>query len=413
MDFLFSKYDLWANIKSWKEETVKYVSELPPQEIIGVDQELLIQEIVENRSEQGVSLDESGIACHEPTEVQIDVSRNPSYAFFHDSGPHYVKGTSVSFLVPFNGDHRFFEVIPSTRDTCPPQAIVHENHLEIVFEGTDLNSEVMDRQFQQAISEIKKYLSWVNRDLAGYNNALPSLIRTELKKRVEKIQKDTTLVSRLKYPIIPRSSSSVHTRNVAPKRKISPREKRLLGRDTPLEPSLEMEEYEHILEIIKNMTAVMENSPKAFQTMDEEGIRQHFLLQLNGEYEGTATGETFNYTGKTDIIIREGDRNIFIAECKFWKGRAAFLKTIDQILNYSGWRDTKTAILLFSKNNDFTSVVQQISPICREHSNFIMESPPKGETDFRFVFSHKNDSSRRLFLAILAFNIPSAPPHKV
>ena len=110
MDFLFSKYDLWTNIENWKEETKKFVSSLPPQEIIGVDQELLIQEIVENRCEQEISLDESRIECLEPTEVKIDVSQNPIYAFFHDSGPHYVKGTSVSFLVPFNGDHRFFEV---------------------------------------------------------------------------------------------------------------------------------------------------------------------------------------------------------------------------------------------------------------------------------------------------------------
>jgi hypothetical protein len=28
----------------------------------------------------------------------------------------------------------------------------------------------------------------------------------------------------------------------------------------------------------------------------------HFLVQLNGQYEGQATGETFNFEGKTDMI---------------------------------------------------------------------------------------------------------------
>ena len=52
------------------------------------------------------------------------------------------------------------------------------------------------------------------------------------------------------------------------------------------------------------MAQVMERSPSAFSTMDEESLRSHFLVQLNGHYEGQATGETFNYEGKTDILIR-------------------------------------------------------------------------------------------------------------
>jgi hypothetical protein len=68
------------------------------------------------------------------------------------------------------------------------------------------------------------------------------------------------------------------------------------------------------------MVHVMERSPSAFHHMDEEALRTHFLVQLNGHYEGQATGETFNYEGKTDILVRSGDRNIFIAECKFWGG---------------------------------------------------------------------------------------------
>ncbi len=82
------------------------------------------------------------------------------------------------------------------------------------------------------------------------------------------------------------------------------------------EPVLEEAEYQHILEVIDNMVKVMERSPKAFHDIDEEALRTHFLVQLNGHYEGQATGETFNYQGKTDILIRSGDRNIFIGECK-------------------------------------------------------------------------------------------------
>lgn len=98
------------------------------------------------------------------------------------------------------------------------------------------------------------------------------------------------------------------------------------------EPILQEAEYQHILDVIDGMVKVMERSPKAFRNIDEEVLRTHFLVQLNGHYEGGATGETFNYEGKTDILIRSEDRNIFIAECKFWGGPAKLTETLDQLL---------------------------------------------------------------------------------
>jgi hypothetical protein len=44
-------------------------------------------------------------------------------------------------------------------------------------------------------------------------------------------------------------------------------------------------------------------------------------------------GETFNFEGKTDILIRVEALNVFIAECKLWKGEKQFLATIDQLLS--------------------------------------------------------------------------------
>ena len=86
------------------------------------------------------------------------------------------------------------------------------------------------------------------------------------------------------------------------------------------EPILPTEQYEHVLSVMQDMALVMERSPSAFQAMGEESLRIHFLVGLNGHYEGQATGETFNGAGKTDILIRVDGKNIFIAECKFWGG---------------------------------------------------------------------------------------------
>jgi hypothetical protein len=172
------------------------------------------------------------------------------------------------------------------------------------------------------------------------------------------------------------------------------------------EPVLEEAEYQHILDVLGGMVKVMERSPKAFHDIDEESLRTHFLVHLNGHYEGQATGETFNYQGKTDILIRSGDRNIFIAECKFWGGPAKLTEAIDQLLGYLSWRDSKTAILLFNRNRDFSKVLAAIPGVVRAHPNFQKEEGRSGETAFRYAFRHKDDPAKVLHLTILAFDIP-------
>lgn len=37
--------------------------------------------------------------------------------------------------------------------------------------------------------------------------------------------------------------------------------------------------------------------------MGEEHIRDHILVSLYGQFEGAATSETFNRSGKTDILF--------------------------------------------------------------------------------------------------------------
>lgn len=92
-------------------------------------------------------------------------------------------------------------------------------------------------------------------------------------------------------------------------------------------------------------------------------LRDHFLLQLNGHYEGGATGETFNASGKTDILIRAENRNVFIAECKFWRGKKAFDEAIDQLLGYLTWRDSKCALIVFNKTWNSGAVRQKMHEV--------------------------------------------------
>jgi hypothetical protein len=156
------------------------------------------------------------------------------------------------------------------------------------------------------------------------------------------------------------------------------------------------------------MVRVMELSPHAFYDMSEEDLRHHFLVQLNGAFQGQATGETFNFQGKTDILIRADGRNVFIAECKFWKGEKAFFETIDQLLSYLSWRDTKTAVIVFNRNADFSAVLTKIAEMGPKHPNFKRDLGRLDESTSRYVFSQPNDPNREILLTVVAFDIPRA-----
>ncbi len=77
---------------------------------------------------------------------------------------------------------------------------------------------------------------------------------------------------------------------------------------------------------MSNMVHVIERSPEAFKGMREEDLRQHFLVQLNGQYAGQATGETFNFQGKTDILIRAEEKTFSLRSASSGKGQNRFMR---------------------------------------------------------------------------------------
>ena len=154
------------------------------------------------------------------------------------------------------------------------------------------------------------------------------------------------------------------------------------------------------------MSLVMERSPTVFENAEEEHIRVHYLVQLNGQYQGAATGETFNHHGKTDILIRHDNHNVFVAECKFWGGYEAMKKTADQLLGYTTWRDTRTALIIFNRNLDFTSVISEAQRAMKDHQHYKSGPIKQGDSRFRYVFTHPEDKQRDIIVTLMLFNMP-------
>ena len=141
--------------------------------------------------------------------------------------------------------------------------------------------------------------------------------------------------------------------------------------------------------------------------MGEESLRTIMLVALNGIYEGQATGETFNGHGKTDILIRKDDRNVFIAECLMWKGPAYLRSKLDgQLFQYAMWRDSELAVVIFNRGGSFTANVETMRETLRTHPQYVKEITWPHESGSRFLFHRHDDPQRHFYLSAVAFDVP-------
>lgn len=403
---LFSDYDLYSVLQRREAEMLEEIDALDGNRLLNTSVDDLCDYFEQKYKLEVPRLRESEIAVDQ-SETNVDVSQDPRRVIFDRSKPFYIKGTTVRFFIPFDGDQELFKCRPGPFTLNPPRGGVTAGELILSFTRTEHDANEVKAKFDRTLSTTRQYLERIEHDVSTFNSSLRDKARQRIDTRRQKLLKDQGLVAALGFPL--RKREDVPQTYVVPtvRRKVTPLLPRASTAPFVPEPTLDMKEYEHILSVINNMVAVIERSPKAFKGMQEEDLRQHFLVQLNGQYEGQATGETFNSQGKTDILIRVEGKNIFIAECKFWRGPESVREGIDQLLSYTSWRDTKTALLIFNRGKNFSHVLARIPEVFRAHPNFKRELPYDSESGFRFVFHHRGDTNRELILTVLAFEVPA------
>ena len=402
MEQLFSQYSLQGSIDNQPKAIREKIENFGEDYILTVPEEDLVADLAAEGEWNPPVLGEPFIAA----DREINVRRSDT-----DYGRpriYNTKATQIEVHIPFSGDATFFRMQPPHSQWTPPSALVHSEHLEIILEGANLSPEAVRQEIEKFVTDIKFHLDQIVESAKSHNASIADKIRPFIQERKKRILERRKMVSSIGLPIKQRED--------APKTYAVPNVRRKTKFVAPSatqasfvpEPALDEKEYQNILSIMRNMVQVMERSPNAFRHLKEEDLRWQFLVQLNGQYEGRATGETFNYKGDTDILIREQDRNVFIGEGKVWKGAASLTGAIDQILDrYLHWRDTKTAILLFNRNKNFSDVLTQVQPIVESHVCFKRTVGQTSETEWRFVFRNRSDANREIHLSILAFDIPS------
>lgn len=330
---------------------------------------------------------------------------------FNKNQTFQVQGTQIDLCIPFEGDMNLFNLRASRYSLSGyPEISVTENLLviKINYKDSNANGEQIRKKMESDLKSICDAIANINNDVKTYNHSVKNTVETSIKNKIEKSRKALDVISFLDVPFIRKDCPETYVVNVDRKIKISSvnAKPKVSNERYHPEPILDNEEYEHILTVMRSMSKVIERSPDSFIDLDEESIRMHFLIQLNGHYEGKASGETFNKSGKTDILIREGDRNIFIGECKFWKGQKSFDAAIDQLLGYLTWRDSKCALLIFNKNKNSTEVIKKMHEIMLARNECKKVIKYNNEYESKYIFVKDTDPGREIIITTQLFDIP-------
>lgn len=405
-DLLFCKVDWYSVTENQKSRLFKEIESIEPNRLLNTATEELLSYFKDKYEINVPALNKDGITVDQ-REMKIDVSRDRSRAIYDRSGPFYIDGTLVEVEVPFSGDAEVFKVQPTSFSLNPPRAKIKQAALVISIEGTDLDSQKVKAEIDHTLSQIEINLECLSQSANQFNQSIPQIALEQIDRRKNKLLKDRDLVANLGFQMKKREGVEMTFTAPEIKRKPAPILPKASTAPYKPEPALDIQQYNHILTTIDQMVKVMEYSPEAFAHLGEEALRTHFLVPLNAQYEGQATGETFNYQGKTDIMIKSQGRNIFIAECKIWKGAKKHIETLDQLLGYLSWRDTKAAVIVFNRNKNFSTVLDEISKTTIEHSNCKKLLRQNSETSWTYLFSHKDDPNREMTVTVMAFDTPT------
>lgn len=306
--------------------------------------------------------------------------------------------------IPFTGEPEIFRTKPKVQPVPPPGAAIHQSVINYTSIDVAPDGDALKRKIESLIFVINQYLSLLSTEWELMFSELSRDTKAELSQRRDDLLLAKQVVSALGYPLRRRNDLSGIAVPVVRKSILADFQRDMV-RPIAREPYIEEKIYGEILKVLASMSLLIERNPTTFAHIDEQSLRDHFLLQLNGQFEGKATGETFNGAGKTDILLRERDKNLFIAECKFWDGPKSLTDAIDQLHSYLTWRDSKAAILVFSRNKNFTRTIEDAGRTLREHPQFRQTLESQRETSLRAFIERRDDDQRRIDLTVMLFNV--------
>jgi hypothetical protein len=408
---LFHKGDLSGTLRNQVAQIPIRVDAIPKDQFLASSEEDIFENIISQVEIDSLVIYEDRMEM-ESRETKSDVSGSKERVFFGDKGPIYLDAVEVTISIPFTGDSGLWDLRPDHWTSVFPHAKIHQpgkdgiGFLTIVFiQLKDESSNKIKSGLDEELERIRIYLKSQKQQVDSFNASLPGYIQGAIKARKEKLKTFDGIIEMLGVPLKRRKDAPLIEPIPIKRKLIRPLPPPPKSGFKP-EPGITVQDYEHILSVIRHEGRTFETTPNTYAVHGEEELRDIMLAHLNGHYQGTATGETFRRSGKTDIRIEDQNRAAFVAECKLWRGKEELSKAINQLLGYLTWRDCKTALILFNKEIvKFNDLLIKIPEALRSHQNFKRVLVTGVDGEWRFEFFSEEDESRQVIIHVFIFNL--------
>ncbi|MDH7447236.1 hypothetical protein [Aquimarina sp. 2201CG14-23] len=324
---------------------------------------------------------------------------------------------SFTYSIPFEGYYKLLSYKPSNfalsvNNNDNLYKVDSESLKKGIIKGKFKIAGKSKAKFELAKKGIIKFIEEnyqkINKDLSEYLGGLESKFENIFNQRLMSAQNEKSFIESLDL----QEDSSIDKVIYAPVVSILPEQDQVLNskeNSYSKIPQLKNKTYNKILNTINLIYKSVEKKKKIYRGLDEEGLRDYILPFLEFKFDNaTVTGETFNKEGRTDILVKHIDgTNLFIAECKKWKGAIALKDAVNQLFDrYLTWRDSKVAIILFVENKDFSTVIETIKTTIPKHDYYIRYVGANDETSFSYLLHFPEDKGKLVYTEIMAFHFP-------
>jgi hypothetical protein len=331
----------------------------------------------------------------------------------NDWGESYVqKVFEIYVTIPFNGNPDLFYCSPSTTKVVylDKNASINKTNVTatIVLDQLDENSYFS--QINKIVETLKTNLPRINAEIKPWNDGLENLIKQLLESRKGVVEKKFDFMEKIGLKVNPKSTEYLVPPTIV--KKVIPTPATETSNTVAKEKVLilQQEVYSDIREVLYNVGKAIERKPSIYKNKHEEDLRDIFLLFLETRYESTTgVGEAFNKKGKTDILLKyaKDGTNLFVAECKFWKGKKKLKEALDQLLGYLTHSDSKTALIFFVDQKEMSSIVTTIKAEITKHPNFNKHLKDTYGHSINYEFSLPDDSIKMIQIEVMLFHFPT------
>jgi hypothetical protein len=399
---IFAEHPLSEFLEQRCQAVSREIQSEPQDRLLNVNKADYVQYLVEKYRLEPLSFAFDAVRASS-AEKLVPAEHHPRL-FQVRAGQSYPR-QAITFHVPFTGEPELLRREPSARIVWTYEVTVAASEIQFDVINWSNDPEGVQRDKREIIDSIIQQNAHVTEEVTQFNSRLEDFVRQRFSSRKSKLITHLKLLASLGVPLqeeIPQTFAVP----IVPKKLVV--KSSATASASPPDPTLDHEIYQDILSIIHAFGVAIERNPSGCDGTHEQHLRDLLLATLFTHYPAS-TGETFNKSGRTDILVRHEGSNVFVAECKIWHGLKAHHATIDQLLGYLTWRDSKAALVYLVGETQIGPIFDVIAKGTPEHPCFIRLDSARAESWMQYEFKLPTDPTRNVHLAVLSFHFPSGP----